>query len=51
MRKATVFCIVALYGSVREQLYEHLKPLNTSKRKLVELYINRFEQNAAAAKE
>lgn len=41
VRKAAVFCLVAVYLVVGEELRPHLAPLSASKLKLLNLYIKR----------
>lgn len=52
VRKASVFCLVALHSAVGDDLYTYLKELNGSKLKLLNLYIKRAagerEQMSAA---
>ena len=50
MRKASVFCIVALHQLVGEDaLQPHLEVLNGSKMKLLSLYIKRAQAQSNAA--
>lgn len=41
VRKASVFCLVAVYLVVGEDMKEHIKELSGSKMKLLNLYIRR----------
>lgn len=41
VRKATVFCMVAIYGAVGEVMNTYLTELSTCKSKLLKLYIDR----------
>ena len=43
MRKASVFCIVALHALAGEDLQPHLESLTGSKLKLLNLYIKRAQ--------
>ncbi len=43
VRKAAVFCMVALHQPVGEELQPHLEGLNGSKLKLLNLYIKRAQ--------
>ena len=49
VRKASVFCMVALHQLVGDQLQPHLKCLNGSKLKLLNLYIKRAEAQSMPA--
>jgi len=49
VRKASVFCMVALHQLVGDQLQPHLKSLNGSKLKLLNLYIKRAEAQSMPA--
>ena len=41
VRKAAIFALVAVHGKVGEALWPHLRDLNTSKMRLLNLYIQR----------
>ncbi|RVE57781.1 hypothetical protein OJAV_G00202770 [Oryzias javanicus] len=43
VRKASVFCLVAIYSVIGEELKPHLAPLTGSKMKLLNLYIQRAQ--------
>jgi len=45
VRKASVFCLVAIYIAIGEELRPHLNELNGSKMKLLNLYIKRAMSN------
>jgi len=49
VRKASVFCMVALHQLVGDQLQPHLSSLNGSKLKLLNLYIKRAEAQSTPA--
>ena len=49
VRKASVFCMVALHQLVGDQLQPHLRSLNGSKLKLLNLYIKRAEAQSMPA--
>lgn len=44
VRKASVFCLVAIHAVVGDTLREHLSKLSSSQTKLLELYIKRHQQ-------
>ena len=44
VRKATVFCMVAIYGAVGEVMNSYLNSLSAIKMKLLKLYIDRSIQ-------
>lgn len=47
VRKASVFCMVALHQKVGDSLQPHLESLNGSKLKLLNLYIKRAQTQSA----
>ncbi|XP_075676762.1 CLIP-associating protein isoform X3 [Dermatophagoides pteronyssinus] len=47
VRKTAVFCMVAIYGSVGEQMQSYLTSLSRSKMKLLKLYIDRSFQTSS----
>ena len=49
VRKASVFCMVALHQLVGDQMQPHLSSLNGSKLKLLNLYIKRAEAQSTPA--
>ena len=49
VRKASVFCMVALHQLVGESLQPHLSSLNGSKLKLLNLYIKRAQAQSTPA--
>lgn len=50
VRKAAVFCMVAIHGVVGEAMFPHLSSLNGSKMKLLNLYIKRAQaQNSGGS--
>jgi len=49
VRKASVFCMVALHQLVGENLQSHLSSLNGSKLKLLNLYIKRAQAQSTPA--
>ena len=49
VRKASVFCMVALHQLVGENLQPHLSCLNGSKLKLLNLYIKRAQAQSTPA--
>ena len=49
VRKASVFCMVALHQLVGDELQPHLSSLNGSKLKLLNLYIKRAEAQSTPA--
>ncbi|XP_034150549.1 CLIP-associating protein 2 isoform X34 [Esox lucius] len=48
VRKACVFCLVALYAVIGEELKPHLNQLTGSKLKLLNLYIKRAQSGSSA---
>uniref|UniRef100_A0A8C5DDL4 TOG domain-containing protein n=2 Tax=Gouania willdenowi TaxID=441366 RepID=A0A8C5DDL4_GOUWI len=46
VRKASVFCLVAIYSVIGEELKPHLIQLTGSKMKLLNLYIKRAQTNS-----
>lgn len=51
VRKASVFCLVALHQVVGEDLKAHLSALSGSKMKLLQLYIRRAQASSASSAE
>ncbi|KAL5010946.1 hypothetical protein ScPMuIL_013251 [Solemya velum] len=49
VRKATVFCLVAIYQVVGEAIWAHLSDLGYSKKKLLNVYIKRAEAQREGA--
>nr|XP_054601258.1 CLIP-associating protein 2 isoform X46 [Nothobranchius furzeri] len=47
VRKACVFCLVALYAVIGEELKPHLSQLSSSKLKLLNLYIKRAQSGSS----
>ncbi|XP_021373902.1 CLIP-associating protein 1-like isoform X3 [Mizuhopecten yessoensis] len=50
VRKAAVFCLVSIYLTVGEVIWNHLTKLNYSKLKLLNLYIKRAQQKDSEKK-
>ncbi|XP_033732928.1 CLIP-associating protein 1-like isoform X12 [Pecten maximus] len=50
VRKAAVFCLVSIYLTVGEVIWNHLTKLNYSKLKLLNLYIKRAQQKESEKK-
>lgn len=50
VRKASVFCLVALEAKVRDSIKEHLSKLSSSQSKLLDLYIKRAQQESPGTK-
>ncbi|KAM9738561.1 CLIP-associating protein 2 isoform 24-T24 [Menidia menidia] len=49
VRKACVFCLVAIYAVIGEELKPHLSQLSSSKLKLLNLYIKRAQSGSAGS--
>ncbi|XP_061903279.1 CLIP-associating protein 2 [Entelurus aequoreus] len=49
VRKACVFCLVAIYAVIGEDLKPHLSQLSSSKLKLLNLYIKRAQSGSSAS--
>uniref|UniRef100_A0AAQ4RWG5 Cytoplasmic linker associated protein 2 n=1 Tax=Gasterosteus aculeatus aculeatus TaxID=481459 RepID=A0AAQ4RWG5_GASAC len=49
VRKACVFCLVAIYAVIGEDLKPHLNQLSSSKLKLLNLYIKRAQSGSSGA--
>lgn len=47
VRKASVFCLVAIHAVVGDAIREHLQKLSSSQTKLLDLYIKRHHQEAS----
>ncbi|CAL8096213.1 unnamed protein product [Calicophoron daubneyi] len=51
MRKASIFCLVAIAMKIGEGIWDHLSDLNVSKKRLLKLYIDRELTNRTTSTE